>query len=205
MIYARFSPIYSVCIGDDVKLGTIWIGDNAYQLAPPTIPYSNLAPTWDTSWENDEPGNLPHFYNGKVSFGDSVEDDSYNINWIKVSDKILVCDRVLFSGNRYSALISYQDDVEIDGNKYTWRVPTSKDWNCLVSATSGFNSLMHWEKVFSYINPGFDSEYVYASGFSSATKSVLFAQGGDTSQYIISGYYYSGKAVGFRPALELIE
>ena len=168
------SPIASASIGNTVALGSLLVNGTAVKTNSTALVYSG----------------------GSMSFGDSGAADE-TINWIKVSDKLLIADRNLVKKISWNTINSagYMSGkiVTIDGVSYKIRSLTSAEWNAYVE--SGSDNTWHYSECFTWTQTRDDSTGSYMH----YSSSPGMASPTETGFGSIAGYEYA-----FRPVLEVV-
>ena len=164
---------------------------------------------YNTSTRREPDISAREFRNQAISavtfFGDSCDDDAYNVEWIKISDSTYVCDRVLFvnvSPSTLSALtngMTGYTELAFDGHTFKMRLPTYEE--CVAAGIYGSSYAPCWL--------GYNSGY-YAYGRAGTDGSPYGARcssvNGGERTWLYENYSGTIKVymAGFLPVLEMV-
>lgn len=208
-VTASFAPSWTTSSnGSVITLGTFRTGSATGSIiAPASRPYSSSYSGGYSGASISGTGNLTAYNSGTTyAFGNSDSTASNNLKWIKMSDKLLVCDRNLLCSISWNQINSLGwvngTNVTIDGYTYKVRLltggtsspGTGSEWNTLTSLTTS-DDVMHWQYCYSWCSETSadgNSSYRPIRGYHSA------------AYWSYNSATYTGANYGFRPALELV-
>lgn len=138
-------------------------------------------------------------------FGDSSDNDAYNVEWIKINDTTYVCDRVLFVNISHTTLSSLTNgilgyrEIEFDGHTFRMRLPTYEE--CVSAGVYNCGYAPCWMR--------YTTDY-YAFGRAGTDGSPYGPRcskiNGGEGTWLYENYSGTTKVypTGFRPVLEMV-